>query len=123
MRYTYVSLYTGQRNEGREAMGWNLRRSVNLGPLRLNASKSGIGYSVGVRGFRVGKDAKSRKYTAVSIPGTGIYRRDYLPKAAQPMPQNAGPRLNLARRARSAPAWFVYLGVALLLYLIIRIFS
>ena len=104
-------------------MGWNLRRSVNLGPLRLNASKSGIGYSVGVRGFRVGKDAKNRKYTAVSIPGTGIYRRDYLPKGAQPIPPNPVQRLNLVRTASSAHMWLVYVGIALLLYLIIRIFS
>ena len=53
-------------------MGWGLRRSLKLGPLKLNFSKSGVGYSVGVRGFRVGKDAKGRSYTAASIPGTGL---------------------------------------------------
>lgn len=58
-------------------MGWGFRRSVKLGPLRLNLSKSGIGYSVGVRGFRVGKDAKGRSYTSASIPGTGLYSRNY----------------------------------------------
>lgn len=36
-----------------------------------------MGYSVGVRGARVGRDAGGRKYSALSIPGTGIYRRDY----------------------------------------------
>jgi hypothetical protein len=106
-------------------MGWNLRRSVNVGPLRLNASKSGIGYSVGVRGFRVGKDAKSRKYVATSIPGTGIYRRDYLQKAPQPIPPSPVPRPNLIRPGIGfyAPVWLVYVVIALLLYLIIRIFS
>src|SRR3981189_2369176 len=59
-------------------MGWSFRRSINLGPLRINASKSGLGYSVGGRGFRFGRDAKGRKYTAASIPGTGIYNRTYL---------------------------------------------
>src|SRR5579859_6988024 len=59
-------------------MGWNFRRSVNFGPLRVNFSKSGVGYSVGTRGLRVGKDAAGRKYSSLSIPGTGIYRRDYL---------------------------------------------
>jgi hypothetical protein len=58
-------------------MGWGFRRSVKLGPLKLNFSKSGVGYSVGVRGYRVGKDAKGRAYTAASIPGTGIYSRTY----------------------------------------------
>ena len=35
-------------------MGFYYRKSVNLGPFRVNLSKSGVGYSVGGRGFRVG---------------------------------------------------------------------
>jgi len=58
-------------------MAWRFRRSLKLGPIRLNLSKSGVDYSAGVRGFRVGKDAKGRSYTAASIPGTGIYNRQY----------------------------------------------
>jgi len=58
-------------------MAWRFRKSIKLGPLRFNLSKSGIGTSVGVRGFRVGTDAKGRSYTAASIPGTGIYNRTY----------------------------------------------
>lgn len=30
-----------------------------------------------VRGFRLGKDAKGRSYTAAPIPGTGLYNREY----------------------------------------------
>lgn len=63
-------------------MGWRFRRSIKLGPLKLNFSKSGVGYSVGVRGYRVGKDAKGRSYTAASIPGTGLYNRTYSGKGA-----------------------------------------
>ena len=58
-------------------MAWRFRRSLKLGPLRLNFSKSGIGYSAGVRGFHVGQNAKGTRYTAASIPGTGIYNRQY----------------------------------------------
>jgi hypothetical protein len=58
-------------------MAWRFRKSIKLGPLRLNLSKSGIGTSIGVRGFRVGTDAKGRSYTAASIPGTGLYSRMY----------------------------------------------
>lgn len=58
-------------------MGWSLRRSFTLGPLRINLSKKGVGASVGVRGFRLGQDAGGRNYSQVSIPGTGIYRRYY----------------------------------------------
>ena len=35
-------------------MGFYIRKSVKAGPFRFNLSKSGIGTSVGVRGFRVG---------------------------------------------------------------------
>jgi len=34
-------------------MSFYYRKSVNLGPFRVNLSKSGVGYSVGGRGFRV----------------------------------------------------------------------
>ena len=63
--------YTGQR------MAWRFRKSLKLGLIRLNLSKSGVGYSIGGRGFRVGQDAKGRSYTAASIPGTGLYSREY----------------------------------------------
>jgi hypothetical protein len=39
-------------------MGFYYRKSVNLGPFRVNLSKSGVGNSVGVRGFRVGIPAE-----------------------------------------------------------------
>lgn len=35
-------------------MGWYLRKSLSLGPLRFNLSKSGIGTSIGVKGLRIG---------------------------------------------------------------------
>ena len=62
-------------------MGWRFRRSLKFGPLKVNLSQSGVGNSIGVRGFRVGKDARGRSYTAASIPGTGIYNRQYSGKA------------------------------------------
>jgi hypothetical protein len=71
-------------------MGWQFRRSLKLGPLRLNLSKSGIGVSAGVRGFRVGTDAKGRTYTAASIPGTGLYNRAYY-GASKPVTQDTVP--------------------------------
>ena len=43
-------------------MGFYYRKSVNLGPFRVNIGKSGLGYSVGGRGFRVGKSSRGRKY-------------------------------------------------------------
>lgn len=55
-------------------MGWNIRRSIGLGKLfRINVSKNGLGFSLGVPGYRIsiGSDKKIRK--TISIPGTGIY--------------------------------------------------
>ena len=53
-------------------MGFFYRKSVNFGPFRVNLSKSGVGYSVGGRGFRVGKSARGRSYTSFGVPGTGV---------------------------------------------------
>ena len=53
-------------------MGFRFRKSVKLGKhTRLNLSKSGVGISTGVKGFRVSAGAKGMRTTA-SIPGTGI---------------------------------------------------
>lgn len=53
-------------------MGFRFRKSVNIGPLRINFSKSGVGFSVGVKGFRVGRSAKGKTTATVSLPGTGL---------------------------------------------------
>ena len=53
-------------------MGLRYRKSINFGPFRLNFSKSGIGYSVGVKGYRVTKKANGGVRRTVSVPGTGI---------------------------------------------------
>jgi hypothetical protein len=45
--------------------------------LALNISKSGVGFSVGGRGFHAGIDSKGRRYTSASLPGTGISWRQY----------------------------------------------
>ncbi len=53
-------------------MGLRFQKSVNLGAFRVNVSKSGVGFSVGRRGVRAGVSATGRKYTTVSLPGTGL---------------------------------------------------
>lgn len=53
-------------------MGIRFRRSIRIGKfLRINFSKSGIGASVGVAGFRVGTGPHGQRMT-VSLPGTGL---------------------------------------------------
>jgi hypothetical protein len=56
-------------------VGWTYRKSVSFGPLRLNMSRSGLGYSLGAGGFRTGTRANGRRYTSVNLPGTGLTYR------------------------------------------------
>lgn len=53
-------------------MGFRFRKSIKAGPLRINLSKSGVGYSVGTKSFRYTKKANGGTRTTTSIPGTGI---------------------------------------------------
>ena len=54
-------------------MGFRFRKSFKIAPgIRLNLSKSGIGASVGVKGFRVTKRADGRVQRTTSLPGTGL---------------------------------------------------
>lgn len=53
-------------------MGFRYRKSFGSGPFRVNLSKSGIGYSVGTKGFRYTKKAGGGTRSTASIPGTGI---------------------------------------------------
>ena len=56
-------------------MGMRFSKSINLGGgLRMNLSKSGVGFSAGTKGFRVTKTAKGRTRTTASIPG--LYKND-----------------------------------------------
>ena len=56
-------------------MGFQYRKSIGLGPFRVNIGKSGVGYSVGGRGFRTGVNARGKRYTTFSLPGTGVSYR------------------------------------------------
>ena len=53
-------------------MGWSFRKAFNIGPFRVNVSKSGVGYSVGGGGFRTGVRSNGASYQSASIPGTGL---------------------------------------------------
>lgn len=54
-------------------MGFRIRRSIQILPgVRMTFSKTGIGYSAGVKGYRVTKRADGRVQRTASLPGTGI---------------------------------------------------
>lgn len=66
-----------------QMMGFRFRKSISAGPLRINFSKSGVGASVGGKGFRYTKKAGGGTRSTVSIPGTGIsYVKDYSSKSS-----------------------------------------
>ena len=62
-------------------MGWYLRKSLKLGPLRINLSKSGLGASAGAAGLRVGTGPKGRYLHAGR---GGLYFRKSLDSNASP---------------------------------------
>jgi hypothetical protein len=67
-------------------MGWFFRKSVGLGPLRVNFSKSGIGYSVGVRGARFGVGPRGNY---VRLGRGGVYYQKYLsPSGSRTRPES-----------------------------------
>jgi hypothetical protein len=114
-------------------MAWSFRKGLNLGPLRINLSKGGIGFSIGARGFRAGRDARGRGYTQISVPGTGIYNRQYLPtsntKQPQPgisqQPVQAQPSLSgrLAQMSPSTKYLAVLMAVGGIVWLAMRLFA
>lgn len=53
-------------------MGTRFRKSINLGGAKMNISKSGVGFSAGVKGARVTKTARGTTRKTFSIPGTGV---------------------------------------------------
>lgn len=53
-------------------MGFRIRKSIGSGGFKVNISKSGVGYSYGVKGMRYTKKANGGTRTTISIPKTGI---------------------------------------------------
>ncbi len=57
-------------------MGFYLRKSISVGPLRFNLSKSGIGVSAGFKGFRLGTGPRGNY---VHMGQGGLYYRATIP--------------------------------------------
>ena len=74
-------------------MGFYLRKSVSVGPLRFNLSKSGIGVSAGVKGLRFGVGPRGNY---VHMGRAGIYYRATLPG-------NSGASRELRRQPTRVP--------------------
>ena len=61
-------------------MAFYVKKSLSVGPLRFNLSKSGIGVSAGIPGFRVGTGPRGNY---VHMGRHGLYYRASLPSAKQ----------------------------------------
>lgn len=77
-------------------MPFYIRKSIRAGPFRFNLSKSGIGVSAGVTGFRVGTGPRGHYihagrgglYYRSSLPGGGKRRRQAtVPESQRPLPR------------------------------------
>lgn len=65
-------------------MSFFIRKSFRLGPVRLNLSKGGIGFSTGVTGARLGVTSRGRPY--MHAGRGGLYTRRYLDTPAEAKP-------------------------------------
>ncbi|WP_329091722.1 MULTISPECIES: DUF4236 domain-containing protein [unclassified Streptosporangium] len=50
-------------------MGWGYRKSIKVGPFRIDLSPRGVGHSFGNRRFHVTRTPDGRKYVTVNLPG------------------------------------------------------
>jgi hypothetical protein len=73
-------------------VGWFLRKALSFGPLRLNFSKSGIGFSFGVRGARIGVGPRGKYFHAGRH---GIYFRQSLEAPRSRPPRLTNPPLKI----------------------------
>lgn len=81
-------------------MGFRYRKSISIMPgVRMNVSKSGIGYSVGTRGARVSRSPNGRVTRTLSVPGTGVSHSQTLRSGS-----SAGRARTAAAPAPAAPA-------------------
>ena len=54
-------------------MGWGFRKSIKLGPARVNLSRAGVGWSVGAGGVRY--TARAGRKVETTPGGTGAFDR------------------------------------------------
>ena len=57
-------------------MGFYIRKSISVGPIRFNLSKSGIGVSAGIKGLRIGTGPRGNY---IHVGKGGLYYRKTLP--------------------------------------------
>jgi len=69
-------------------MSWRFRRIFCWGPFRINWTKRGCGFSLGIPGLRYGISPDGRRYISIGIPYTGFYWIKYLDRLSRQDPKN-----------------------------------
>lgn len=93
-------------------MGLRFRKSINLGKIfRINLSRSGIGYSWGVKGFRSTRTSTGKKRNTFSIPGTGIsYVKELKENSTKTNDESKGKEMKKKRKIAPYIVGFLILG-------------
>jgi len=98
-------------------MGWYIRKSFNIGPLRLNLSKSGIGSSVGTKGFRLGKKPNGKQY--VHAGRYGLYFKQNINSNKNLNKRTLSPNSQLyTKRENGSGCFSVFIFLAILVVLL-----
>lgn len=94
-------------------MGWRYRKSLNLGKhFRINFSKSGIGYSYGVKGYRVSKTAKGTTRRTFTLPFGMSHVTET--KASKPQRRTHSKPLSPEEKLQAEAIWMFLLSVLLI---------
>ncbi len=81
-------------------MGLYFRKSVRIGPFRVNLSKGGVGLSLGIPGLRVGSGPRGNY---IQMGARGIYYRAALPLSKSPQRPISPPPTSQTPGAPRAP--------------------
>lgn len=68
-------------------MGFYVKKSIRVGPMRFNLSKSGVGASIGIKGLRFGTGPRGNY---IHIGAGGVYYRASLSPSLVPQNQKEG---------------------------------
>lgn len=93
-------------------MGFYIRKSKKVGPFRLNLSKSGLGVSAGVKGFRVSTGPRG---TYLNAGRNGLYYRQKIGSSSiaanNPKNQHSTRTTN-----RTSSGWIKYVALLLVIF-------
>lgn len=111
-------------------MAFNFRKSIKVGPARINLSKSGIGYSVGVKGFRFSKSPKRKARSSTKNRNTGFsFAKTHKKKpqnktAANQKSQKPSKQNEInADRKPIEKSWFMAIAMAVIGFAVVAVVS